>query len=95
MVVLHSTIVDGKLHTIGFVQSGDPGAVGASIAWVDTSGGIGAWVLKIRNASDTGWESVSGTGGGSSGNFIPLLMAEPTDVSLANETAAFWYDAGA
>jgi len=58
MVVLHSTIVDGKLHVIGFIQSPDPGAVGAGMAWIDTSSGPGLWKLKIRNQTDTGWELV-------------------------------------
>jgi hypothetical protein len=58
MVVLHSTIVDGKLHVIGFIQDPDPGAVGAGMAWVDTSSGAGLWKLKIRNQADTGWELI-------------------------------------
>ena len=58
MVVLHSTIVDGKLHVIGFIQDSDPGAVGAGMAWVDTSGGTGLWNLYIRNETDDGWELI-------------------------------------
>lgn len=92
---IHKQLTAPEVHVPGWVQSGDPGEVGAGMYWVDTSGGIGAWVLKVRNSSDSGWESVSGTGGGATGNFIPLLMAEPADVDVANEKAAFWYDAGA
>lgn len=56
MAKLHSTIIDDKLHVAGYVQNGDPGAVGAGILWIDTSGGTGKWVAKIRNDADDGWE---------------------------------------
>lgn len=50
-------------HKVGYVQSGDPGAIGTGKVWVDTSGGVGNWLLKIRNAADTGWESQPGASG--------------------------------
>lgn len=52
----HNTLTDAQLHVVGYVQSGDPGAVGVGKVWVDTTGGVGAWVIKIRNAADNGWE---------------------------------------
>jgi hypothetical protein len=49
---------DEAIHEIMYVQSGDPGAVGAGKFWLDTTGGAtltaGA-ILKQRDAPDTGW----------------------------------------
>lgn len=46
------------IHDIMFVQSSDPGAVGAYKFWLDTTGGAalqsGA-ILKQRNAGDSAW----------------------------------------
>lgn len=63
----HYQLVDEDLHIIGYLQVGDPGAVGAGMTWIDTSGGAGNWVIKIRNAADNGWETTSGGGVGSTG----------------------------
>jgi hypothetical protein len=42
-----------------YVQTTDPGAVGAGVFWVDTS----SFVLKVRNSGDTGWNDIkSGAG---------------------------------
>ena len=60
MTVKHDTLDEGDAHEIGYRQSGDPGAVGAGIAWIDTTAGTGLWVLKVRNAANTGWETMSG-----------------------------------
>jgi len=54
----HATLTDEQLHLPGFVQAGDPGAVGRGMIWIDTSGGGGSWVSKIRNDNDDGWEVV-------------------------------------
>jgi len=59
--VQHSSMAGTDLHQPGYVQSSDPGAVGANIMWIDTSGGTGNWVTKVRNAADTGWE-IAGAG---------------------------------
>jgi len=59
----HPDLVGTALHVPGYVQSADPGAVGAGKYWVDTTGGTGAWVLKVRNAANTGWEPVASGGG--------------------------------
>lgn len=53
----HDELVDASLHVPGYVQAGDPGAVGAGMLWYDTS--INS--LKIRNATDTGWETAQQT----------------------------------
>lgn len=86
MTILHSALYDANSHKPGYIQSGDPGAVGAGIVWVDTSGGTGAWVLKVRNAADTGWETVSGGGGGATIRprdpqvRLSLTTGDPADV---------------
>jgi hypothetical protein len=55
--IYHYQLSGDDLHSPGYVQSTDPGAVGAGILWVDTSEGTGKWVVKIRNDEDDGWES--------------------------------------
>jgi hypothetical protein len=59
----HHLLTTTQLHVPGYRQSSDPGAVGADIYWVDTSGGSGNWSLKVRNAANTGWEVVSPASG--------------------------------
>lgn len=44
-----------------YVQSADPGAVGAKRLWIDTSGGDGNWIIKIRNLANTDWEDIAGS----------------------------------
>jgi len=56
---VHSAFSGDELHIPGYVQSDDPGAVGAGKLWVDTTGGTGAWVVKVRNAGDTAWEAIT------------------------------------
>lgn len=65
--VQHSALSGTNLHVPGYVQSSDPGAVGAGILWIDTSGGTGNWVTKIRNVTNTGWEEAGAGGSGVSG----------------------------
>ncbi len=60
--VLHRTHTDSDLHVASFVQSTDPGAVGAGKQWVDTSLGTGLWQLKTRNAANTGWKATPSGG---------------------------------
>lgn len=56
--------VDDEAHLLrGYIQSGDPGAVGAGYYWVDTSLGHDRWKLKVRNMVNSGWELVGGGGG--------------------------------
>lgn len=70
MPALHKDLVDGDLHKPGWVQASDPGAVGAGRLWIDTSGGSGAWRIKVRNAGDSGWETLGGSGAAITGATI-------------------------
>lgn len=53
----HKDLTAASGHVIGYVQTTDPGAIGAGKAWIDTSSG--SYVLKIRNATNAGWETSS------------------------------------
>jgi len=75
----HKTLTGTELHVAGYLQGGDPGAVGVGIYWIDSSAGAGLWVLKVRNATDTDWEVIA-SGGGSSANTYRLAF---TDATLA------------
>lgn len=81
---LHRNIPVGlrSSHPPGFVQSGDPGAVGAYKVWVDTSAGTGLWVTKVRNAADTGWETVGSSSGVSA---YPALFDVPPSSAHASD----------
>ncbi len=52
----HSALTGAELHVPGYVQTSDPGAVGAGRLWVDTTLGAGQWAIKLRKADDSGWE---------------------------------------
>jgi hypothetical protein len=47
-----------------YVQASDPGAVGAGVWWIDTSGGTGAWKIKVRDIANAAWEESGHTSGG-------------------------------
>jgi hypothetical protein len=51
------------LHAPAFIQDEEPIGVQAGIGWIDTSGGDGNWVLKVKR-TDGAWETIA-TGGGS------------------------------
>ena len=55
--ISHKTLVTTELHVPGYLQSGDPGAVGAGKYWIDTTLGTGLWALKVRNSTNLGWEA--------------------------------------
>lgn len=42
-----------------YIQSVDPGAAGAKSIWIDTSGGNGNWIIKVRNLANTAWETIA------------------------------------
>src|SRR4051812_32351454 len=50
-----------SIHIFAYVTSTDPGAVGAKKGWVDTTTGP-PYVLKVRNNTNTGWNTVGVTG---------------------------------
>lgn len=56
--VIHADFTDDDLHVAGYVQASDPGAKGAGKLWIDTTLGTKQWVLKIRNAANSAWETV-------------------------------------
>lgn len=58
MSVQHNTLSGADLHVAGYIDAADPGAIGYGKYWVDTTNGAGAWLLKVRNALNTGWESI-------------------------------------
>src|SRR5687768_15468465 len=59
---LHSAQTGLDLHEpMHYLQSTDPGAVGAGKWWLDTTV-VTAPILKMRNAADTGWIVVTGNG---------------------------------
>lgn len=51
-----------SIHLGAYVQTADPGAVGAKKLWVDTTGGE-PYTLKVRNTGNTAWEEVGSAGG--------------------------------
>ena len=83
----HSTLTPSEIHQPGYITNVDPGAVGAGKVWIDTSSGAGNWITKIRNAADTGWETVSGSGGANQ-------LTDLSDVSVAAQTANLIMAAG-
>jgi hypothetical protein len=76
----HKDLIGADLHIPGYIQATDPGAVGAGKLWVDTSGGSGSWLTKVRNTTNTGWESVGGGGGGVSDGKVKISSND----SIAN-----------
>jgi len=60
--IIHSHIQDASLmhQPFNYVQSADPGAVGAGLFWLDTTNAnIDSTVtLKWRNDANDGWVSI-------------------------------------
>lgn len=53
--VLHKNLTGSDaVHPAAFVQSSDPGAVGANLIWIDTTTGP-PYTLKLRNVANTAW----------------------------------------
>jgi hypothetical protein len=63
-VTPHKNLTGADLHVACYIQTSSPGAVGAGMCWYDTTTPATP-VLNLRNASNTGWNIVSGGGGGS------------------------------
>ena len=60
ITIFHKDLVTADLHVPGYLQDTDPGAVGAGKYWIDSSAGVGLWILKVRNTTNTSWEVLSG-----------------------------------
>lgn len=54
--VAHDTLTGADLHVPGYVQSSDPGAVGAGKLWIDTT--YSPATTKKRNSGDSGWDTL-------------------------------------
>jgi hypothetical protein len=57
-MALHADLT--SIHPGAYVDSADPGAVGAKKLWIDTTD-ANAPILKKRNAGDTDWDKVAPT----------------------------------
>lgn len=69
----HANLTDAELHLPGYVSSSDPGAVTNGMLWIDTSGGAGAYVAKIRKTG--GWEEL--------GTFSALTVKKTTAADVS------------
>ena len=81
----HSALTGAELHVPGYVQPGDPGAVGAGRLWVDTALGSGQWAIKLRRADDNGWEYAAFVGADvriSTGSRPTLTLDDTTGTGL-------------
>ncbi len=67
---LHKDLTGDDLHVPGYVQDNDPGAQGYGKLWVDTNLGTLSYILKIRNATNTGWSPIAQLWGQIQGNVL-------------------------
>lgn len=97
--IQHKALVTADLHVPGFVQAADPALtpgnnVRSGIYWIDSSGPTGTWTLKVRNAGNTAWETVSRF---EFTNFDPktamvaadLMILEDSEASYAKKKITF------
>jgi hypothetical protein len=88
---LHSgmTSSTGAIHPAAYVQSTDPGAVGADKQWVDISTGAGTvaspYPVKKRNTANTAWEYI-GTCAVTATQSANTVLSGPTSGSAAVPT---------
>ena len=61
--ILHNVLEGTNFHLPGYFQAADPGVVGAGIFWTDISGGVGNYLIKVRNEANDGWELIAGWSG--------------------------------
>jgi hypothetical protein len=89
---LHAAQTGANLHiAIRYIAASDPYVAGVTKAydlWADTAGGSGAWILKVRNAANNGWEQVGNA------TVSPETMDE-SDVAITNPTAVTAFDCDA
>lgn len=68
----HSDLVGVDLHVpFHYIQSSDPGAVGAGKYWLDTTSE--PYLLYVRNGTDTDWVQIAGS---ASGSFVDLTSTQ-------------------
>jgi hypothetical protein len=80
--MLHKDLVgDEAVHPAAFKDSADPGAVGAGKFWIDTTVGP-PYTLKVRDATDTGWEVVGAIATEIGGEDIDLTGAANGEVLM-------------
>lgn len=85
---IHDDLVEPiAIHPAAFVGVTDPALdpannVLADKLWVDTTGGA-PYALKIRNAANTLWDAVSGSGSSSSGMIGPPGFAEEGEEGIS------------
>lgn len=91
----HKNIPDTELHPPARVAASDPGAIGAGRGWIDTSGS--PYLLKIRNGTNTGWDTIGATGGGiaigdavGSGTSGSVLFVDGSGNLAQNNTGLKW-----
>lgn len=86
----HRDLAAASIHTIGYVQNADPGAIGAGKIWVDTSKGTMNWRLKVRNSANDDWEAdPNGDGVGGDGEwFLYNSTTDNTQTELFLDGAA-------
>jgi hypothetical protein len=61
-MTIHSEMIEPRaIHPASFVDTTDPGAVGARKLWIDTSRGLNAYVLYLRSDDNTTWIPIVST----------------------------------
>jgi hypothetical protein len=89
MTSLHSGLTGTNLHeAFHYVQTSDPGAVGAGKYWLDTT--ASPYVLKRRNSGNSAWVTVGASGGG--GTAYPFATYHP-DIPPTSPTFADEFNA--
>ena len=75
-----------SIHLGAYVQTGDPGAIGAKKLWVDTTGVVK--LMKRRNDANSGWEVVglnaAASNPGSPGSGQPLFRTDQGELIYYN-----------
>lgn len=61
-----------SIHKGAYIQSSDPGAVGAKVLWLDTTSGF---VFKKRNDANSGWDTIANLSGLGTGTPFELGIA--------------------